>query len=227
MSTSRSDPRAFGGPDAPNAGSQPSGPASAPGPDPRSTGHAGASNVDAPAFAGRRIPGPPRQPSDDTPAQPYWLFETGTGPCVLRADAVRHCIEHATVMGLPTAGPRFDAAIVHESNQMMPAIDLRARRGEPDSRTDALVLRHRAPIGLVVDRIVGTVDLTSRQVHALNATQREQLAEYFSAVAFLDAKPIAVLDPERLFAEGDLPEKADVSRRLDRRKKPRQDRDPS
>lgn len=164
---------------------------------------------------------PQAQPADEAPAQPYWLFETGTGQCVISAEAVRHCIEHATVMGLPTAGPRFDAAIVHESNQMMPAIDLRSRRAEPDGRIDALVLRHRTSIGLVVDRIIGTVDLAPRQIHALNAAQREQLADYVSAVTFLDARPIAVLDPQRLFAEGELPQKADVSRRLDRRKVPR------
>ena len=183
---------------------------SVPAPDSRASDHRGLPGSDAPS-------------PDDGPATPrtYWLFETGTGRCVILAEAVRHCIERATVMGLPTAGPRFDAALVHESNQMMPAIDLRARRGEPGSHPDALILHRRALIGLVVDRIVGTVALAPGQIHALNATQREQLAEYVSAVTFMNAQPVAVLDPDRLFAEDDLPEKTEVSRRLDRRRVPR------
>lgn len=161
--------------------------------------------------------------SDDAlSARPYWLFETGTGRCVLAADAVGLHIENAVVRALPDAGPRFDAAVLHDSTQLVPAIDLRARKGGGGTGgTDVLVLRHPRHVGLIVDRMLGTVSLTARQIHALNPTQSEQLPDYVSAVTFMDEKPVAVLDPNRLAAEDDMPDKSLVSRRLDRRKTPR------
>lgn len=165
--------------------------------------------------------------------QAYYLFETGTGPGVLPADAVRHRVESATVMGMPTAGPRFDAAVVLSPRQIVPAIDLRARAGAEEGAEAApvvgqggqgpaaLVLGGVRSVGLIVDRLAGMVELAPTSVFALSAAQREQLPEYVSAVTFMDGKPVAVFDPDLLCAEDEMLDPADVSSRLDRRKKPR------
>lgn len=165
--------------------------------------------------------------------QSYYLFETGTGPGVLPANAVRHRIENATVMGMPTAGPRFDAAVVLSPRQIVPAIDLRARggddggaeapamQGQGGQGPAALVLGGVRSVGLIVDRLDGTVDLAPAMVFPLSAAQREQLPEYVSAVTFMQGKPVAVFDPDLLCAEDEMLDPADVSSRLDRRKKPR------
>lgn len=152
----------------------------------------------------------------------YWLCDTGTGRCVLAAEVVQHCIEQAVVRGLPTAGPRFDAVLVYGSDQLVPAIDLRARRGGAQSGgTDALLLRQQRTVALIVDRVIGSLSLAATQIHALSAAQREQLPDYVAAVTFLDSQPVAVLDADRLCAEDELPDRAATSRRLDRRKVPR------
>lgn len=164
--------------------------------------------------------------------QSYYLFETGTGPGVLPADAVRHRIENATVMGMPTAGPRFDAAVVLSPRQIVPAIDLRARgvdegavaspvQGQGGQGPAALVLGGVRSVGLIVDRLNGIVELAPAMVFPLSAAQREQLPEYVSAVTFMQGKPVAVFDPDLLCAEDEMLDPADVSSRLDRRKKPR------
>lgn len=164
------------------------------------------------------------QSDETTSARGYWLLETGTGLCVLAEDAVGHHIENAVVRALPDAGPRFDAAVMHDTTQLIPAIDLRARKGGGGGAggPDVLVLRHPRHVGLIIDRLLGKVSLTARQVHALNPTQSQQLPDYVSAVTFMDAQPVAVLDPNRLAAEDDMPDKGQVSRRLDRRKTPRE-----
>lgn len=164
------------------------------------------------------------QGDDTTSARTYWLFETGTGRCVLAEDAVGHHIENAVVRALPDAGPRFDAAVMHDTTQLIPAIDLRARKGGGGGAggPDVLVLRHPRHVGLIIDRLLGKITLTAKQVHALSSGQSQQLPDYVSAVTFMDAKPIAVLDPNRLAAEDDMPDESQVSRRLDRRKTPRE-----
>lgn len=164
------------------------------------------------------------QDDDTTSARTYWLFEAGTGRCVLAEDAVGHHIENAVVRALPDAGPRFDAAVMHDTTQLIPAIDLRARKGGGGSAggPDVLVLRHPRHVGLIIDRLLGKITLTAKQVHALNSGQSQQLPDYVSAVTFMDAKPIAVLDPNRLAAEDDMLDESQVSRRLDRRKTPRE-----
>ena len=170
---------------------------------------------------------------DQAASRQYYLFETGTGPGVLPADAVRHRIENATVMGLPTAGPRFDSAVVLSPRQIVPAIDLRARAGADEAvpaapvqgqggqGPAALVLGGVRSVGLIVDRLSGIVELAPAAVFPLSPAQREQLPEYVSAVTFMQGKPVAVFDPELLCAEDEMLDPADVSSRLDRRKKPR------